>query len=417
MKIFKIFQNFMYNWDMNYQKREIETKIKHTLSRGKSILLLGARQTGKTTLLNQYTQINLYYDFAKPTTRRQFENHPDSLGEEIEAYQATHQAIKLPLVVIDEAQKVPLITDVVQYLIDSKKAQFILTGSSARKLKYNHNREINLLPGRIIKLHLDPLMLSEMPSLSKLEDLLLYGSLPSIFLETSYQDKEEDLLSYVDVYLEEEIRLEALTRNLSSFSRFLELAAIEAGNLINFTKLSQDIGINVHLLNEYFQILQDCLIIDKITPITDSSTRRRLTKAPKYLFFDMGVKRICAREGTQLSEKSLGHLFEQFVGIEINRYLRLHAPNFLLCYWRDHNGPEIDYIIDMNHLFLPIEVKWTDNPTEKDCKHLKKFVEEYSCHPMAYIICRVPRKRLLDDRIMAIPWQELHEMLADMIRS
>jgi uncharacterized protein len=412
VKLLEIMQNFSYNYCMNYQKRDIETKIDHTLARGKSILLLGARQTGKTTLLNKQCRPDLYYDFAKPSTRHQFERNPDSLSDEIAAYRLTHPTEKPPLIIIDEAQKVPLITDVAQYLIDNQKAQFILTGSSARKLKHNHHREINLLPGRVIKLHLDPLMLSEISKpLPDITTLLLYGSLPDIYLEPSNQNKEEDLISYVNIYLEEEIRLEALTRNLASFSRFLELAAIEAGALINFAKLSQDIGINVHLLSEYFQILEDCLIVDKILPLIDSQSRRRLTKAPKYLFFDLGVRRICAKEGAQLSEKSLGNLFEQFIGIELNRYLRLHAPTFRLRYWRDHNGPEVDYIIDMNHVLLPIEVKWTTNPTSNDCKHLKKFLDEYPCHELAYVVCQTPRKRMLQDRIMALPWQELPEVL------
>lgn len=402
---------------MKYLKRLLEEPLNHALNRGKSVILLGARQTGKTTLLKRYQdQAAFYYNFIQPKVRRQFEQSPDSLSDEIEAYWKIANPLKPPLVIIDEVQKVPDIIDMAQYLIDNQRAQFILTGSSARKLKKRTDGDINLLPGRVVKLQLDTLTLLEMEtedvSNLSLETLLQYGSMPSIFFELNEVDKESDLLAYTDIYLEEEIRQEALTRNLAAFSRFLELAAIENGNTINATRLSQDVGVNVHLINEYFQILEDTLIAEKILPIhTSASSRRRLCKAPKYLLFDMGVQRICAKEGAHLSEKAYGMRFEQFIGLELSRYIRLYAPQSNLRYWRDHSGPEIDYVIEKNHEFVPIEVKWSNNPSAYDCRHLKKFIQEYPCLDLAYVVCRVPRKRLLSERIMALPWQELPEII------
>jgi predicted AAA+ superfamily ATPase len=399
---------------MTYLKRLLQKPLEHALQRGKSVILLGARQTGKTTLLKQYLdQAVFYYNFIQPKVRRQFEQSPDSLADEVEAHWKTTNPQMPPLVIIDEVQKVPDIIDVAQYLIDNQRAQFILTGSSARKLKKRTDGDINLLPGRVIKLQLDALTLFEMGSqTASLETLLRYGSLPSIF-ESDDADKESDLQAYTDIYLEEEIRQEALARNLAAFSRFLELAAMECGHEINVTRLSQDIGVNVHLINEYFQILEDTLIAEKIMPIgaSSSSSRRRLTKASKYLFFDIGVRRICAKEGIHLSEKAWGAQFEQFIGVELSRYIRLYAPQSVLRYWRDHSGPEIDYVIEKNHEFLPIEVKWTENPTTYDCRHLQKFMQEYPCLELAYVVCRVPRKRLLSERIMALPWQDLPEVV------
>ncbi len=402
---------------MIYLKRLLEEPLKHALERGKSVILLGARQTGKTTLLKKYQdKCAFYYNFIQPRVRRQFERSPDSLSDEIEAYWKTVNPQSQPLVIIDEVQKVPDIIDIAQYLIDNQRAQFILTGSSARKLKKRTDGDINLLPGRVIKLQLDALTLLEMNSQDSfnisLESLLQYGSMPSIFFEQNELDKENDLLAYTDIYLEEEIRQEALARNLTAFSRFLELAAIENGNIINIAQLSQDVGVNVHLINEYFQILEDTLIAEKILPVhTSPSSRRRLSKAPKYLFFDIGVQRICAKEGARLSEKTYGLRFEQFVGLELSRYIRLYSPQSNLRYWRDHSGPEIDYVIEKHHKFLPIEVKWTENPNMHDCRHLKKFLQEYSCLDLAYVVCRTPRKRLLSERIMALPWQELPEII------
>ena len=177
--------------------------------------------------------------------------------------------------------------------------------------------------------------------------------------------------------------------------------------LINFTNLSQEIGVSLHLIIEYFQILEDCLIVDRINSLTESSTRRKLTKAPKYLFFDLGIRRLCAKEGRRLSQRALSALFEQFVGMEILRYLKLYAPSYRLKYWRDHNGPEVDYIIDMNHHYLPIEVKWTEEPSTKDCRHLEKFMDEYQCEKISYLVCRVARQRKISDRVIALPWNEL----------
>lgn len=396
---------------MSYQNRLLQTRIEETLQRGKSILLLGARQTGKTTLLKHQCQADLYYNFASPQNRRQFESHPDSLAAEIDAFRVSHPTIKKPLVIIDEVQKVPAIMDVAQYLIDDQRAQLILTGSSARKLK--HSKNINLLPGRVIKLQLDSLSLMEIPQpLPSLESLLLFGSLPEIITTNDLQHKEEDLLSYVNIYLEEEVRQEALVRNLAAFASFMELAAIEAGNPVNISKLSQDVGVSSHMITEYLQILKDCLILDEINPITDSTTRRRLTKAPKYLFYDLGVRRICAKEGVRLSQKLLGNLFEQFVGVELCRYIRAGLSQAKLCYWRDHAGAEIDYVLDFHDTYLPIEVKWTANPNSHDCRHLNKFLEEYSCVNIVYVACQVPRKRMLTQRIMALPWQDLPEVFS-----
>lgn len=397
---------------MNFQTRKLQTKLQDTLNRNKSVILLGARQTGKTTLLKHAFNPDLYYNFAKPRLRREFELEPDRLADEIMAFKQAKQTIKLPLVIIDEVQKVPEIIDVAQYLIDDDEAKFVLTGSSARKLKKRKNGDINLLPGRVIKLQLDALTLDEIPSNSMdIKNLLLYGQLPEICLEPNNSHKESNLTSYVDIYLEEEIRQEALVRNLAAFSRFLELAAIEAGNIINFSKLSQEIGVNIHLIHEYFQILEDCLIIDKVSPITKTFGRRRLTKSPKYLFFDLGVKRICAKEGSRLSKKSMGKFFEQFVGMELKRNLRLHNHDHKLCYWRDHAGPEIDFVIDAHDNFIPIEVKWTDNPSKADSVHLLKFLNEYPCHDMAYVVCQISRRRMLTDRILALPWQELTSII------
>jgi len=395
---------------MPYFKRLLGEQIQSALQRGKSVLLLGPRQTGKTTFIKNQCAFDLYYNFLLKNIRLRFEQNPDALIQEIKALRLEPAfSDKLPLVVIDEIQKVPDIVDAVQYLIDENIAQFILTGSSARKLGGETVR--NLLPGRVVKLHLDPLCIAELPSPTDIHSLLLWGSLPGIFLQEREEDKENDLRSYVETYLEEEIRLEALVRNFGSFAKFLQYAAVETGSTLNISKLSQDIGVSRNIIYDYYNILEDCMIIDRITPISDDHSRRRLTKLDKYLFFDLGIRRVCANEGIKLPDKIMAQLFEQFVGMELLRTIRVYKPSLKLKYWRDHAGPEVDYVIDLQGKYCPIEVKWTDLPKVNHCKHLTTFMQEHETTEFGYVVCQTPRKMLLTPRIMAIPWQTLTETI------
>ncbi len=387
---------------MKYVHRLLEVSIRESLKRGKSVLLLGPRQTGKTTLIQHQLKPDIQYSFAKVAIRQRYESNPALLERELEEQIKNYPR---PLVFIDEVQKIPRVMDIAQHLIDDHRAQFILTGSSARKLI--HGKEINLLPGRVVSLHLSPLLYDELPSPKpSLEDILLYGTLPGIITESN-KNRETDLSSYVSTYLEEEIRAEALVRNVGSFSRFLEISAGESGKQINFTRLSNDIGVSDTTISNYYQILEDCLIANRIDPITKSQTRRRLIKSPKYLFFDLGIRRVCANEGLQLPQKLMADLFEHYVGNELLYHSQLISPQIKLRYWRDSAGPEIDYVLDITQQYIPIEVKWSEAPNETDARHLKKFLEEYSEAKQAYIVCRTPRRYKVCDRITALPWQEI----------
>ena len=386
---------------MRYFSRAIEVQIQHALKRRKSVLLLGPRQTGKTTLLQRLSAAR-FISFAQVNARQQYEKNPDLLRGEIEVL-ALKSKRELPLVVIDEVQKVPLVLDVAQDLIDRKIAKFILSGSSARKLK--RGSEVNLLPGRVVCLRLDPMTYHEYPD-SSLTHHLLYGSLPGIATDAGSQDKETDLSSYVTAYLEEEVRAEALVRNLGSFARFLELAASDSGQIVNFKKLSQEIGVADTTIRAYYQILEDCLIAERIDPLTKSKTRRKLTKTSKYVFFDLGVRRKAAQEGRELPREVLGHLFEQWVGLELLRCARLSGQTTKIRFWRDPSGPETDWVIQKEASLIPVEVKWTASPRKSDVKHLRTFLREYENAPQAYLICQVERKARLDEEIFAIPWYE-----------
>ena len=382
----------------SYHHRSIEASLKKHLAREKSIILLGPRQTGKTTLLKNCIQSDFNFNLIIPALRQQFEKRPEDLIDIIEGFYTFNSETRRPLVIIDEIQKVPQLMDVIQYLIDNQRAQFVLTGSSARKLKVRQEKTLNLLPGRLVYLQLPALSILELPApLKNLDFLLCNGTLPGIYFQDNQDNIEIDLKSYVEVYLEEEVRQEGIVRNLQSFGRFLELAAMHLAEPINFSNISQQLGIQVHQIIEYFQILVDCMIVDRVEALSHHG-RRRLTKAPKFLFFDLGVRRLCAREATPFSSRDLGLLFEQFIGIELLKLINLYQPLAQLKYWRDHNGPEVDYIVDIAHQYIPIEVKWTENPQRSDCRHLLKFIAEYPCYPQAYLVCRCPQPPTTDYR-------------------
>ncbi|PIY82039.1 MAG: hypothetical protein COX96_05030 [Candidatus Omnitrophica bacterium CG_4_10_14_0_2_um_filter_44_9] len=390
---------------MKYIHRSVEDRIRHTIERDKSVLLLGARQTGKTTLACQFN-FDLSISFVQPDVRQRYEKSPQLLKGEVESLAAGIKG-RRPLVILDEVQKIPVILDVVQDLIDREKANFVLTGSSARKLR--RGAKINLLPGRIVAFRMDPFSLPEFPA-DDLVERLIYGSLPGILAVKDLSDRETDLEAYVTIYLEEEIRAEAVVRNLGDFARFLELAASESGGIVNLRKLSQEIGVSHTTIRSYYQILEDCLIAERVEPLTQSKTRKKLTKSEKYLFFDMGVRRLAAREGTKLPRETMGQIFEQFIGLELLRSARIKGKATKIRFWRDPDGPEVDWVIDADGVYTPLEVKLTENPSSSDIRHLEVFLSEYRSAKVGYLICQVPRKANLSERVIALPWRSISEL-------
>lgn len=380
-------------------RRKLLPILKGQLARGKSVLLLGPRQTGKTTLLSELKPA-LAVSLISVRDRIRYEKDPELLADEIAELNSKKS---VPLVVLDEIQKVPALMDVAQMLIDQKKAQMVLTGSSARKLR--RGGAINLLPGRVVGLRLDPLIQEEIGK-RKIEDNLGFGTLPAIAKELDTSNLERDLRSYVETYLDEEVREETLVRNIGQFARFLELAALESGRITNFSKIAADVGVSPLTIQSHYEILEDCLIVERVSPITKSTTRKKLTKADKYLFFDLGVRRLACDESMKPTPERMGELFEQFVGLELIRLCRLFAPSMRLKFWRDPDGPEVDWVLDQNETFLPIEVKWSTKPTARDARHLEVFLDEYK-GKRGYIVCRTPRPFRISDRVTAIPWQAL----------
>lgn len=385
---------------MTYVFRELEPKLEEALTRGKSVLLMGPRQTGKTTTLLSQITPHLSISLLSASDRLRYEHHPATLEKEIRSIKTTGSQ---PLIVIDEIQKAPQLLDTIQLLIDQKVAQFVLTGSSARKLR---RQKANMLPGRVILLRLDPFLAQEYPETS-LTDKLYYGDLPGVVTTENPMHRDAELASYVTTYLDEEIQAEAAVRRIGTFHQFLQLAAMESGKAVHFSNLSQDLGVSANTVQAYYQILEDCLIAERVTPFTKSKTRKTLAKTAKFLFFDLCVRRLAAKEGIGLSKEQDGHLFKHWVGLELIRLCRLKSTTASIHFWRDHNGPEVDWILQYNGQLTAIEVKWTEKPTPHDCRHLHTFLTEYPACKFAFLVCNIPRSQQLSEKIMAIPWREL----------
>jgi predicted AAA+ superfamily ATPase len=387
----------------------MESRVRQALQRQKSVLLLGPRQTGKTTLLKPL-QPDLLLNFLRPEVRQRYERAPHLLGAEVEALGKRTRGGRA-LVALDEVQRVPEMVNVVQDLIDRKVARFILTGSSARKLRRGGG--VNLLPGRLVPLRLDPLSLAERVP-PTIEEALVYGSLPGIVLTGDDAAREEDLRAYTTLYLEEEVRAEALVRNLGRFARFLQLAALEAGGISHFRGIAQELGVPHTTVAGYYEILEDCLIAERVEALSQSRTRKKLTKSPRYLFFDLGVRRAAADEGPRPPARVLGAIFEQFVGLELLRATRQTAGSVGLRFWRDPDGPEVDWVVVTEDRWLPVEVKWSDAPTERDARHLQIFLSEYAKAGTGVVVCRTPRRFKITAKIMAVPWQEIPQLVEEL---
>lgn len=318
-----------------------------------SFFIFGARGVGKSTYLKtQFKQKYKYINLLEDETETRYLRHPDLLKNDL------LQEKNLNWVVIDEIQKVPKLLDVIHSLIEETKIKFVLTGSSARKLK---KEMANLLAGRAFNYQMFPLTHLELASDFNLDDVINWGSLPSIYNFDSNDSKEEYLRSYTQVYLKEEILQEQIVRNGVAFRNFLEIAAHENGNLLNFAKIGRDIGIDIKTVQSYFQILEDTLI-GFFLPGFHLSKRKSAGKSPKFYLFDIGVKRALDKSirSTLLTGTSgYGKAFEHFFICELYRINNYSRLDYDFYNYTTTAGGEIDLILHRGRETFAIEIKST----------------------------------------------------------
>lgn len=366
----------------------------------KSHFLFGPRSTGKTFLIDKQLTHAKVYDLLDTDTLGRLLRRPKILSEEIPSAPSGRNA----LIVIDEIQKLPLLLDEIQRLITKKNVTFLLTGSSARKLKRG---AANLLGGRAWEAHLFPLTFSEIPHFS-LINYLNRGGLPHIFNSDNYQN---EIKHYINLYLREEVLEEALVRKIELFSRFLDVMALNNGEELYFEGLSSDTGIPSKTIQNYIQILEDTLLGFQVPSFKATKKRKAITRAKFYLF-DIGITNHLAQRGEIKNKSELfGKCFEHFLMMEIRAYISYKQLNCHLQYWRSASGAEVDCIIGNK---LALEFKSTDLVNNKHLKGLTTLREEQLISAYA-IVSLDPEKRNIDG-ITVYPWKSfLSDLWSDKI--
>jgi predicted AAA+ superfamily ATPase len=370
------------------------------IDRSAHFFLFGPRGTGKSTLLHtSFSEATtLYFDLLQPEIEDEFARSPQSLRAKVlgAAPPITH-------IVIDEIQKVPKLLDVVHLLIETCDKIFILTGSSARKLKRGG---ANLLAGRAQVLELYPFSSYELKEAFHLDQALAFGTLPKVVNVGSVQAKRRFLNAYALTYLKEEIHAEQIVRNLDPFRRFLEVAAQMSGKILNYALLARDVGVDEKTIKSYFQILEDTLLGRHLEPY-HTSLRKRVSQRSKFYLFDTGVQRALSRSLTipvQEGTSGYGELFEAFFINECFRLNHYYEKDFSFSYLMTRDGVEIDLVVERpGASLLLLEIK---SATRIESRHLTTLRGLGSEFPGAERVCAA-RTSLPEyhEGILVLPWR------------
>jgi len=351
----------------------------------KSVFLFGPRQCGKSWLIDHTLSDFHLLDLLSTDTFLRLSQHPELL-EQIGSDGKP--------IVIDEIQKLPGLLDEVHRLIERRGFRFLLTGSSARKLR---KRGVNLLGGRARVKRLHPFSASELQEKFDLNRAVNYGMLPPVWQST---EPEEELADYIEEYLRQEIIAEAATRNLPAFSRFLEIAALANGEQIDYAAISRDAQVPRSTVQEYFRILKETLLADEV-PVWRRGLRRKTVETAKFYLFDSGVaRRLSRRRVTEPETSEYGHLFETLVHHELRSYLDVRTRDGEISYWRTPAGVEVDFVVGD----VAIEVKSSKCVGRSDCSGLRAIAEEGS-FSHRIVVCREPFARV-EDGIEILPYGE-----------
>lgn len=330
-----------------------------------AMFLFGARQTGKSTLLKERFPKAIYIDLLKSDVRNRFKQHPEEFRESLLRYPPK------TLVIVDEIQKVPDLLDEVHWLMVEKGLWFILSGSSARKIKKSG---ANNLGGRAIPETLFPLVSAEIPDFD-IERAIQNGMIPRHYMVANARNR---MRAYIDLYVKEEIIEEALVQNVDEFIRFMEVAAIMDGEILNYENVASDCGVSANTVKAYYKILVDTLLGFEV-PAYRKVIKRKLYKSPRFYYFDIGIANHLTKR-YQLAPKTpeYGHAFEHLIIQEIVAYLAYTNSDEELSYWHTYENIEVDAII--GDARVAIEIKSTDHVDHGDKKGIMEFAKE---HPNA----------------------------------
>ena len=335
-----------------------------------NMFLFGARQTGKTTLLLDLFPEVKVYDLLENNTYERLQRNPSLLRQDLEMCESG------TMVIIDEVQMLPVLLNEVQWLIVRKGIRFILSGSSARKLRRGG---VNMLGGRASRNIMFPLVSAEIPDFDVVR-AVNQGMLPRHYMADS-KKYWSMLQSYVSVYLREEIKAESLVRNLSAFNRFLEVAALTDGEMVNYNNIAQDCGVDAKTAKEYFAILEETLI-GYMIPAYSKTVKRKLRQSPRFYFFDVSIPNyLLKRQKLEPGSDDFGHAFEHLVVQELVAYFGYHNCENALSYWHTYNDYEVDAVL--GDAQVAVEIKSCSEVQSRHLKGLKAFKEE---HPDARLI-------------------------------
>jgi uncharacterized protein len=339
-------------------------------SKNESFFLWGARQTGKSTLLKTLYPESLWFDLLLTDVFERLQRNPYQLREIVLASQP-----KTP-VVIDEIQKIPALLDEVHWLIENQNVRFVLSGSSPRKIIRS---QANLLGGRALRFELFPLVSDEIPEFDLLR-ALNNGLLPRHYM---MENPKNRISAYIGNYLKEEIMAEARIRNISSFSRFLEVAAFSNGEMVNFTNIASECGVSSPTVKDYFQILEDTLT-GRFLPSFQKKPKRRVIQAPKFYYFDLGIVNYLLKRGQiKKGSEAFGNVFEHFIYQEIYAHSHYTGIQYPIYYWRTASQIEIDFVLGDHE--VAVEVKSTENATLRHTKGLQRFSDKTPTLKNSYI--------------------------------
>ena len=360
---------------------------------GQSTFLWGPRKTGKSTYLKTKFPASLTYDFLKTDLFLDFSKRPALLREQILAKE--EQVLKHPII-LDEVQKVPQILDEVHWLIENKGLQFILCGSSARKLKRG---KANLLGGRAWRFEMFPLVTAELKNPDLLA-ILNRGLIPSHYLQKTYK---KSLNAYTRDYLKEEVFDEGLTRNIPAFSRFFDAIGYSHGELTNFSNIARECGVDSKTVKEYYQILVDTLLGNFVEPFKRRQGRKVISKASKFYLFDVGVAgSITKRNIEEEKGEMFGKSFEHFIYMEMSAYNSYQEVGYAINFWRTKSGLEVDFVLGGGD--VAIEVKGASRIDNRDLRSLRAFMD--LCSPgKALVVCNEKEERIAGD-IRIMPWRK-----------